>query len=94
MQFQLRDRPLADLLIVSGARSIVGSEIVDRTGLTGRFDIDITFVPPSTIAPERAQLGLPFGTAVADQLGLRLDRQRAAVGSLSTPPLQTAVCSG
>lgn len=45
LRFQLRDRPLADFLILTGARTEIGYPVVEQTGLTGRFDLDLEFVP-------------------------------------------------
>ncbi len=59
---------------------IAGRPIVDRSGLTGTFDIDLTWAPdqqgpPGTTTPpdgDRPSLV----TAVQEQLGLKLDSQR------------------
>jgi uncharacterized protein (TIGR03435 family) len=79
MRYQLRDRPLVDLLTLSGARSQIGEPIVDRTGLAGRFDIDLVFVDEHilrTTEPSTAAAGVPLAIAVVDQLGLRFERRR------------------
>jgi uncharacterized protein (TIGR03435 family) len=46
--------------------------VVDRTGLTGRFDVEYTF---ADIAGDAA----PFAVAIDEQLGLALERQRIEV---------------
>ena len=51
--------------------------VVDRTGLTGNFDIDLTWTPDQL--PQGR--GEPF-TAVQEQLGLKLDSQRGPVDVL------------
>jgi uncharacterized protein (TIGR03435 family) len=58
--------------------------VIDRTGLTGSWDLDLKYVttPPTSDAP-----GLPRApdgdaslfTALQEQLGLRLEPQRAPV---------------
>jgi hypothetical protein len=58
--------------------------VVDRTGMTGKFDWDLQWTmearsPELTIAPTR---GVPFVTALHEQLGLRLEPQRAPVDVL------------
>jgi uncharacterized protein (TIGR03435 family) len=55
--------------------------VLDRTGLTGRFDIDFRSAPMRvTAAPPPAIAELPsVFTAVQEQLGLRLETARAAV---------------
>lgn len=67
---------------------MAGRPIVDRSGLTGAFDIDLTWAPdqqPFDSGPGRGAPGTapaPDGdrpslvTAVQEQLGLKLDSQR------------------
>jgi uncharacterized protein (TIGR03435 family) len=57
----------------------LGAPVIDKTGLTGRFDIDFKAAPPG--AREGSPLGAlpPISTALEDQLGLRLQRARAPV---------------
>lgn len=62
--------PIANIVML--ASGIVGAPIVDRTGLTGAFDIDLrwsTDAAPAADAPV-----LP--TALQEQLGLKLQRER------------------
>lgn len=68
-----------------------GRMVIDRTGLTGRFDIDLTYTPSAFAAEALAQRpgatpppgvdpsGPPLTTALREQLGLRLDGVRAPV---------------
>jgi uncharacterized protein (TIGR03435 family) len=66
--------------------------VVDRTGLTGPWDVTLTYTPePSQIAPGALSPGQqptfdPNGasifTAVQEQLGLRLEATRAPVDAL------------
>ena len=62
---------------------IVRRSVVDRTGLTGRFDLDLQFVPdpPAGGAPPVTanELGVTLFTAVQEQLGLRLQPDRGQV---------------
>ena len=57
--------------------------IVDRTGLTGRYDLDLQFVPdpPGGAAPAVTanELGVSVFTALQEQLGLRLLPDRGQV---------------
>jgi uncharacterized protein (TIGR03435 family) len=46
---------------------------MDRTDLTGTFDIHLEWTPESAAAPD----GLSIFTAVREQFGLRLDSARA-----------------
>jgi len=84
LRYELRNRPLGDFLIYSGSRSEVGdgTPIVDRTGLTGRFDIDLEFVPQSAILQRTAQPGPPLAIAVVEQLGLRFEKRQELVDVL------------
>ena len=53
--------------------------IVDRTGLTGRYDLDLEFdseMDGLGPAPPEAP-GSSLSTALQEQLGLRLQRQRS-----------------
>jgi uncharacterized protein (TIGR03435 family) len=67
--------------------------ILDRTGLTGRYDFDLTYTPEAFTAAALARRGTtapggvdPEGpsiyTALQEQLGMRLQSQRAAVDVL------------
>jgi uncharacterized protein (TIGR03435 family) len=58
--------------------------IVDRTGLTGQFDWDLQWtIEPRSPEPAAAPTtGVPFVTAVQEQLGLKLEPQRAPVDVL------------
>jgi uncharacterized protein (TIGR03435 family) len=60
--------------------------VVDKTGLTGTFDLDLTWTPdqiPQGPIPPGAPAIDPNGpsifTAVQEQLGLKLDSQRGPV---------------
>jgi uncharacterized protein (TIGR03435 family) len=49
--------------------------VVDRTGLDGLFDVDLTW----TALTPASDAGLSIFTAVQEQLGLRLERARGPV---------------
>jgi uncharacterized protein (TIGR03435 family) len=56
-----------------------GRSVVDRTGMSGLYDVDLTFAPnPADAADDFA----PLPTAVQDQLGLRLEATRGPVDVL------------
>ena len=59
--------------------SALGRPIVDKTGLTGRFDIDFKAAPVNARAGGPLADLPPIFTAVEDQLGLRLQPGRASV---------------
>jgi len=56
--------------------------VVDRTGLTGTFDVDLTFVPeppPGFPRMPASQDGVSLFTALREQLGLKLEPDRGPV---------------
>lgn len=66
----------------------LGRPVVDQTGLTGRFDLELNFTPPWKMPKEQstdAQLDLTGPTlleALKDQLGLKLISTHALVQTL------------
>jgi len=67
-----------------------GRPVVDRTGLEGRYDVDLSYTPEifsaaalarrgTTAPPNVDPNGPPLATALADQLGLKLDAKRAPI---------------
>jgi len=65
-----------------------GRAVVDRTGLSGTFDIDLMWTPdqaPPGVdgpAPPASGDGVSLFAAIQEQLGLKLDAQRAPVDTL------------
>jgi uncharacterized protein (TIGR03435 family) len=67
--------------------AFAGRAVLDRTGLAGTYDIELTFSPeitlfvveggPVQVAPQRD--GMSLATAVSEQLGLRLQSARGTV---------------
>jgi uncharacterized protein (TIGR03435 family) len=82
-------RTIADLATALSTLTNTGSSldrmIVDRTGLQGAFDFELTFTPdniPGALPPGAPAIdreGASIFTAVQEQLGLRLDPQRGPV---------------
>jgi uncharacterized protein (TIGR03435 family) len=63
--------------------------VIDRTGLTGRFDIDFRAAPPRLADPSRLPADLPsVFTALEEQLGLKLEAVTAPVGVLVVDRLE------
>jgi uncharacterized protein (TIGR03435 family) len=63
---------------------IAGRSIIDKTGLTGTFDVELTWTPDPTAgnapgAAPPANDGPSLFTAMQEQLGLKLDAQRGPV---------------
>ncbi|MDR3700947.1 MAG: TIGR03435 family protein [Candidatus Sulfopaludibacter sp.] len=57
--------------------SVMGYHVVDKTGLTGAFDIDLRFTPENSKEPGPSLL-----TCIQEQLGLKLEPGRAPVEML------------
>ena len=58
--------------------------VIDKTGLTGYYDIALTYTPTGDQLPQGAPPpidpdGPTFFTAIQEQLGLKLDNQRGPV---------------
>ena len=53
----------------------VGRQVVDRTGLSGRWDFFVTFAPDGSPDPDAPQLF----TALQEQLGLKLEASRGPI---------------
>jgi uncharacterized protein (TIGR03435 family) len=64
---------------------VAGRTIIDKTGLTGNFDLDLSWAPDPQPSADgiRPQSDVPsLFTAVQEQLGLKLESQRAPVETL------------
>jgi uncharacterized protein (TIGR03435 family) len=71
--------------LISMIQGPVREPIVDRTGLTGRYDVDLEFNPELGSLRAGAATDLPGSslfTAVEEQLGLRLQPQKAPMNVL------------
>jgi uncharacterized protein (TIGR03435 family) len=58
--------------------NVIGRTVVDRTGLTGDFDLALAYVPDTTSTEPLSDLPSLF-TAVQEQLGLKLEPARGPV---------------
>lgn len=71
---------------------LVGRVIVDRTGLQGRYDFDLKFTPEgelSATAADRGPDAIPsLYVALEEQLGLKLEPQRAPVNVVVVDSIQ------
>jgi uncharacterized protein (TIGR03435 family) len=68
---------------LAGELSFVGRQVIDRTALTGAFDIDLEWTPESPGAALSPDAGASIFTALQEQLGLKLEP--------STAPLEIIV---
>jgi uncharacterized protein (TIGR03435 family) len=60
--------------------SLVGRVVLDRTGLDGRFDVDLKWTPDDGRAPSISDVSV--FTALQEQLGLKLESTKAAIDVL------------
>jgi uncharacterized protein (TIGR03435 family) len=60
--------------------SYFDAPVLDRTALPGQYDYDINFVRDMSLAPSAT--GVSLETALREQLGLRIERQRAPMDVL------------
>ena len=60
----------------------VGRPVVDRTGLAGAYDFKLEATPEYRLNRDPDAADLSIFTAVQQQLGLKLEPQRAAVDVL------------
>ncbi len=59
---------------------VIGRVVVDKTGLMGNYDFELTFAPPERLGEPAATPESPsIFTALQEQLGLRLESQKAPV---------------
>jgi len=61
---------------------VAGRVVVDRTGLPGRYEFSLRFVPPGRPPAVGSDDPPDFFTALQEQVGLRLKASRAAVDTL------------
>jgi uncharacterized protein (TIGR03435 family) len=70
---------MAELAERLAAFPVINRTVSDGTGLNGRFDFRIQWVPGGPVVDAGAGNGPDLFTALRDQLGLRLERSTAAV---------------
>lgn len=79
-------RTLQDLCERLG--SVTGRPVVDKTGLSGRYVIVLSYVPLAAANAEPAGPGADVFAAVRDQLGLRLEAERDVVQILKVDSVE------
>lgn len=72
-QYRMSGFSLDTLMILHRVEVVLGASVVDRTGLSGLFDIDIAYVPDPDA---RTSPGFPVLAAMVAQLGLTIERRR------------------
>ena len=64
--------------ITSFVERNIGHKVIDKTGLTGKYDYTLDYAP-ATVAVDA---GPSFAEAVTEQLGLKLEPKKGKVGVL------------
>jgi uncharacterized protein (TIGR03435 family) len=64
---------------LAGELSFVGRQVVDRTSLTGAFDVDLEWTPDSSGAAPSPNAEASIFTAIQEQLGLKLEPSIASL---------------
>jgi uncharacterized protein (TIGR03435 family) len=72
----VRDMSMADIAPWLGAEADFDLPIVDRTGLTGDFDLILEFAPQHGPSSPTDSSAPTFQEALKDQLGLKLEKQK------------------
>jgi uncharacterized protein (TIGR03435 family) len=58
----------------------LGRKVINKTGLTGRYDVDLRYAPGSGQSSPQEDASSPsLFTAIQEQLGLRLESAKAPV---------------
>jgi uncharacterized protein (TIGR03435 family) len=79
--WSIRNWPIAHF--ADRLTSTLGRQVIDRTGLSGTFDFDVTYGTQAPAIDGAAPTDVPaLATALREQLGLRLDGTRAPVDVL------------
>jgi bla regulator protein BlaR1 len=87
-KFRLTNVPVSDLAVVLADK--LGRPVVDKTGLTGRYDIGLVWTPDQAVPSDHPDVPPPLLTALQEQLGLKLksgkDPVQVFVIDRLTPP--------
>jgi uncharacterized protein (TIGR03435 family) len=96
-RIQFNGMPLS--VFANGIAGQVGRMVIDRTGLTGNWDFELTFAPerplgalPPGVEPPPVDPNAPtLFTAVQEQLGLKLDATKGPVEVLVIDSIQQPI---
>ena len=78
---------LADLL-TQGAANELGRVVVDRSGVSGAYDLNVTWAPDTGASSSNAPTGPSLFTAIQEQAGLKLESAKAPVKVLVVDQLE------
>lgn len=92
-RIRLRGQGVSMVDFIQRLSNFVDRPVIDRTGYTGKFDVDLEFAPPdrlgfvhlggvvmpgeSTAAPPDENAALPLSTAIRERLGLKLESAKS-----------------
>jgi len=97
-RIQFGGRTMSDFAGILSSIPFVGRGVVDRTGLTGNWQFELTYTPaPDQVTPARSGQEPPrvdldgpsFFTALQDQLGLKLESIRGPMEFLVVDGVET-----
>ena len=81
-----KGQTMTELAALLGANPAVGRPVRDAAGLSARFDFQVEFTPRLVAGPDgslvpnpEADSGVTLFTAIQEQLGLKLQSERAAI---------------
>ena len=57
----------------------LGRPVIDKSGLTGSYDFQLTWTPDVQVTPADVTAGPSLFTAITDQLGLKLESKKGPV---------------
>lgn len=69
---QVTSGGLSMFALVTMLRGVVGTTVTDRTGLTGNFDMELSWAADDTLSVDSPQTAPTLRNALEDQLGFRL----------------------
>jgi bla regulator protein BlaR1 len=76
-RFRLTNVPVSGLAVVLSDK--LGRPVVDKTGLTGRYDMDLVWSPDLAVPSGEPDAPPPLFTALQEQLGLKLEGGKDSV---------------
>jgi uncharacterized protein (TIGR03435 family) len=75
----VRGRTWPEVDLATNALGVLETRVIDRTGLTGQVDMDLSWQEPADGPRVTIELTSDILNAVRDQLGLKVERQRERV---------------
>ena len=86
--FRSRNITLARIADVIAGEHFLDQPVIDRTGLAGSFDFNLSYAAESPDGAASDPLAVPFRTALQELLGLKLVASRAPIRILAIDRLE------